>query len=148
MTKYTSHGQTDPSKPGPRPKKIVEGVIKGIAVGRDKSVVPPDQVQELAALGCKNHEICNFFGISEGTLRYNFNAELTKGRELLKISLRKAMLNNACHNMNAAVQIFLAKNFLGMADSPLNSEDAAPLPWVDEIDNTLENDGEHDEDTQ
>jgi hypothetical protein len=42
------------------------------------------------------------------------------------------MLKNACSNMNAAVQIFLAKNILGMADTPVNTEDKKPLPWSDE----------------
>jgi hypothetical protein len=42
------------------------------------------------------------------------------------------MLNNACKNMNAAVQIFLAKNMLGMSDVPINTEDKKPLPWSDD----------------
>tara|TARA_B100000242_G_scaffold294157_1_gene275157 strand:- start:947 stop:1393 length:447 start_codon:yes stop_codon:yes gene_type:complete len=119
------------NKPGPKPKKIVEATIKGIAVGRDKKVIPPDDVEKLAALGCRDNEISNYFGIKEDTLRYNFADNLTKGREDLKITLRRAMLNNACKNMNASVQIFLAKNLLGMADQPLNQEDNQPLPWVE-----------------
>jgi hypothetical protein len=39
------------------------------------------------------------------------------------------MFKNACDNNSAAVQIFLAKNILGMSDSPLNSEAKQPLPW-------------------
>ena len=117
------------SRTGPKPKELTEGTILGLPIGRDKKIVPPDQVQELAALGCRDVEIANFFGISESSLRYNFSAELTKGREELKISLRRAMLNNACRNNNAAVQIFLAKNLLGMSDTPLDSEDKKPLPW-------------------
>ena len=39
------------------------------------------------------------------------------------------MLKNACVNMSAAVQIFLAKNLLGMSDSPIDSEANSPLPW-------------------
>jgi len=119
------------NKPGPKPKRIVEAVIKGIAVGRDKKVIPPEDVEKLAALGCRDNEIANYFGVKEDTLRYNFADKLTKGREDLKITLRRAMLNNACKNMNASVQIFLAKNLLGMADSPLNTEDNEPLPWIE-----------------
>jgi hypothetical protein len=132
---------TNNNRPGPKPKRIIEGVIKGIPVGRDKKVVPPDQVEELAAIGCKDREIANFFGIAENTLRYNFSDSLTKGRERLKISLRKSMLRNACDNMNAAVQIFLAKNILGMADTPVNSEENQPLPWVE----TVEKGEEHED---
>jgi len=101
----------------------------GLPVGRDKKVIDPEEVEKLAALGCRDNEIANWFGIKEDTLRYNFAENLLKGREDLKITLRRAMLNNACKNMNAAVQIFLAKNILGMSDTPNDSEANAPLPW-------------------
>lgn len=118
-------------KTGPKPKELVEGYYLGLPVGRDKRVVPPDQVEELAALGCRDNEIANFFGVKEDTLRYNFAEYLVKGRAQLKITLRRAMLTNAKGNMNAAVQIFLAKNVLGMSDAPVDSEANAPLPWVE-----------------
>jgi hypothetical protein len=119
------------SKTGPKPKELVEGTIIGLPVGRDKTVVPPDQVEELAALGCTDRDIANFYGIKEDTLRYNFADYLIKGREELKISLRRSMLRTA-HSGNAAVLIFLAKNILGMTDTPVNTEDKKPLPWTDD----------------
>ena len=76
----------DKAKTGPKPKQLVEGTIKGLCVGRDKTVVPPDQVQELAALGCSNTDIANFFGVTEQTIRYNFSEYITKGKEELKIT--------------------------------------------------------------
>lgn len=120
-----------PPKPktGPKPKELVEETYMGIPVGRDKKVIDPEDVEKLAALGCRDNEIANFFGIKEDTLRYNFTDNLIKGREELKITLRRAMLNNACKNNNAAVQIFLAKNILGMSDSPIDAEANTPLPW-------------------
>lgn len=121
------------NKPGPKPKQIVEATVKGICVGRDKIVIAPEEVQKLAALGCRDNEISNFFGIKEDTLRYNFAEYLTKGREEVKITLRRAMLNNACKNMNAAVQIFLAKNMLGMSDQLINTDSNEPLPWVETL---------------
>ena len=116
-------------KTGPKPKELVESTYMGIPVGRDKKVIDPEEVEKLAALGCRDNEIANWFGIKEDTLRYNFADNLTKGRENLKITLRRAMLDNACRNMNAAVQIFLAKNILGMSDTPVDSEANQPLPW-------------------
>lgn len=116
-------------KTGPKPKELVTAEYLGIPVGRDKKVIDPVEVEKLAALGCRDNEIANWFGIKEDTLRYNFADNLTKGREDLKITLRRAMLDNACRNMNAAVQIFLAKNILGMSDTPTDSEANAPLPW-------------------
>lgn len=117
------------NKTGPKPKELKEGTILGLEIGRDKVIVPPEQIQELAALGCRDNEIANFFRITESSLRYNFSDYLIKGREELKITLRRAMLNNACKNNNAAVQIFLAKNILGMSDQPIDSEANQPLPW-------------------
>jgi len=119
------------NKTGPKPKQIVEATVYGLCVGRDKKVVPPNEVQKLAALGCKDNEIANYFGIKEDTLRYNFADQLIKGREEVKITLRRAMLTNACQNMSPAVQIFLAKNMLGMSDQILNTESNEPLPWVE-----------------
>lgn len=119
-------------KTGPKPKELVEATYLGIPVGRDKKVIDPEEVEKLAALGCKDREIADFFGVKEDTLRYNFTDQLTKGREQMKITLRRAMLDNACRNMNAAVQIFLAKNILGMADTPVNTDDKQPLPWSDD----------------
>jgi hypothetical protein len=124
--------QPERGKTGPKPKELTEGTVIGLPVGRDKKIVPPDQVQELASLGCRNIEIANFFGVTEDAISRNFAAELLKGREELKISLRRAMLKNACANMNAAVQIFLAKNLLGMSDTPTNSDANQPLPWTDD----------------
>lgn len=123
---------TPRKKTGPKPKQLTEKVVLGLPVGRDKKVVPPDEVYKLAALGCKNIEIADWFGVSEDAISRNFAAELIKGRSAVKISLRRAMLNNACQNMSAAVQIFLAKNMLGMSDNPMDSDANTPLPWSDD----------------
>lgn len=135
-------------KTGPKPKQLTEGTIQGIPVGRDGIVVPPEQVYELAALGCRDIEIANFFGVNENSLRYNFKAELTKGREELKITLRRSMLKNATVNMHAAVQIFLAKNILGMSDTPVDSEAHQPLPWVESEEDLEINEEIDDEESQ
>lgn len=139
MSKYKAHGQTDPRKTGNRPKQLTEGTVLGLPVGRDKVVVPPDQVQELAALGCSNTDIAKFYGVTEQTIRYNFSDIIAKGKEELKITLRRSMLKNATQHMNAAVQIFLAKNILGMSSEPISSDANTPLPWNDsDTDDTLE----------
>ena len=114
-------------------RKTATKEVEGVVVGRDKTVIPPNEVQKLAALGCKDTEIADWFGIDGNTLRYNFSVELIKGRESLKQSLRRAMLHNAIVNNSAALQIFLAKNFLGMSDSPVDTEANTPLPWDDDL---------------
>lgn len=121
------------AKTGPKPKELVEGTYMGICVGRDKKVIDPEDVRKLGALGCTDRDIADYLGIKEDTLRYNFADILLKSRAEVRITLRRAMLDNACKNHNAAVQIFLAKNLLGMASEPLDTEANAPLPWDDEL---------------
>lgn len=118
-------------KPGPKGGTWMTATYEGILVGRNKVIIEPEQVYELAKLGLKNAEIATFFGVTIDSISRYFASELEKGREHLKISLRRAMLNNAITNNNAAVQIFLAKNILSMSDNPNNSDDNQPLPWVE-----------------
>jgi hypothetical protein len=48
------------------------------------------------------------------------------------------MLKNACVNLNAAVQIFLAKNMLGMSDNGMTTDGSKVLPFTDEDDKPTE----------
>lgn len=111
-----------------------EKVVSGLIVGRNNIVVPPVEVQDLASIGCTNRDIANWFGITETALVNNFADYLVKGREDLKITLRRAMLKNACVNLNAAVQIFLAKNMLGMSDNGMTTDNSKILPFTDDED--------------
>ena len=118
-------------KPGPvkgeKASTLVEGTVLGIKCGWDNTVIPPDQIYELAVLGLTNKEMANFYGVSDATIARNFAAELQKGREMTKIRLRRAMMKNATDHMNAAVQIFLAKAVLGMSET--GSSENTVLPW-------------------
>ena len=117
-------------KTGPKPKELVEMTVLGLPVGRDKKIVPPDEVYKLAAIGCKDSEIANWFGIAYDTLRNNFAEELIKGREDVKIALRRAQLTTALEG-NATMQIWLGKNILGQSDNPQETEANQPLPWTE-----------------
>ena len=125
----------DPHKTGNKPKQLVAIESYGYSVGRGRTrkVVNPDDVYKLAALGCNDREIATWFDVNEETLRYNFKDIMLKGRQDMKTQLRHAMFKNAL-NGNAALQIFLAKNLLGMSDSPIDSESNTPLPWSDSDD--------------
>lgn len=103
--------------------------VTGRIVGRDRKVIPEEEVFKLAAIGCKDHEIADWFGIDGNTLRYNFSVELLKGRESLKQSLRRAQIQTALSG-NATLLIWLGKNLLGQSDNPLNADDAKILPWT------------------
>lgn len=129
---YEEPPEPSPSKTGNKPKKLVALEVFGYEVGRGKNkrIVTPDDVYKLAALGCTDREIATWFSTKEDTLRYNFADILAKGREDLKQALRQAMLKNALGG-NAVMQIWLSKNYLGMRDTPLDSEANQPLPWTD-----------------
>jgi len=124
--------QRDPSKTGNKPKQLVAVEVMGYEVGRGlrKKVVSPEDVYKLAALGMSNREIARWFDIDHQVVNYNFQTIIDKGREDMKTSLRRAMLKNAMAG-NAALQIFLAKNLLGMSDNPQRGEDDKILPWTD-----------------
>ena len=131
---YKEPDEIPTSKTGPKPKKLVAVEVYGYEVGRGlrKRVVNPEDVYKLAAIGSSDRDIATWFDIDENTLRYNFSDIMAKGRQELKAALRNAMIRNAINNNNAALQIFLAKNMLGMSDNPTDSGENKPLPWQDE----------------
>jgi hypothetical protein len=103
----------------------------GKCLGRNRKPVPSADVFKLAAIGCKDTEIAEWFGVDSNTLRYNFSVELLKGRETLKQSLRRKQIEVAMSG-NPTMLIFLGKNLLGQSDSPLSSQEAQVLPWEDD----------------
>jgi hypothetical protein len=108
--------------------------VEGQVVGRNKTIVPPEEVFKLAQIGCKNQEIADWFGIDENTLTYNFSEQLLKGRESLKQSLRKAQIRLALSG-NATMLIWLGKNILGQQENPTTSNKGV-LPWSEEDEDT------------
>lgn len=119
--------------PERRDPKWGEVTKRGLVVGRGKTqrVVPPDEVYKLAAMGCPDREIAEWFDVSESTLRYNFSSYLTKARAHLKQRLRQAQLRTAFEG-NPTMLVWLGKNILGQTDNPINTEDNKPLPWSDD----------------
>jgi hypothetical protein len=113
------------------PPRIGVKQVEGHIVGRDKKIIPPLEVQKLAQLGCRDQEICSWFGIDEHTLTYNFRDQLDLGRVSLKQSLRRAQISLALSG-HATMLIFLGKNYLGQSDQPLDTEINQPLPWSDD----------------
>lgn len=123
-----AHTNLDPAETGAKPITVE---TLGKVVGRGKKPVPSAEVFKLAAIGCKDIEIAEWFGIDSNTLRYNFSVELLKGRESLKQSLRRKQIDVALSG-NAVMLIFLGKNLLGQSDSPIAASEQTILPWCDE----------------
>lgn len=122
---------TTPKRNLNKPRKMGTKIVEGVVVGRDKTVIPPEEVFKLASIGCKDIEIADWFGVDNNTLRYNFSVELLKGREALKQSLRRAQLSVAL-NGNPTMLIWLGKQYLGQSDTPIDSEANQILPWITE----------------
>ena len=122
---------TTPKRNLNKPRKMATKTVEGVVVGRDKTVIPPEDVFKLASIGCKDIEIADWFGVDNNTLRYNFSVELLKGREALKQSLRRAQLSVAL-NGNPTMLIWLGKQYLGQSDTPIDSEANQILPWITE----------------
>jgi hypothetical protein len=112
-----------------KPRKMGTKTVEGVVVGRDKTVIPPEEIFKLAAIGCKDKEVAEWFGIDTNTLRYNFSIELLKGRESLKHSLRRAQIKTALSG-NPTLLIWLGKQYLGQTDSPMDASSTQILPWV------------------
>ena len=123
----------DPSKTGNQPKQLKAVEVYGYEVGRGlrKRVVTPEDVYKLASIGCSDSEIARWFDIAETTLKYNFSEIIAKGRDDVKMTLRRAQIRLALSG-NAVMLIWLGKNMLNQSDNPVNSEANAPLPFVDE----------------
>jgi hypothetical protein len=80
------------------------------------------EAEALAQAGLPQKQMAAFWGISEDSITRwkdehpEFADALKKGEAAKNIKLLQAMFTNAIEKMNPAIQIFLAKNWLGMKD--------------------------------
>ena len=73
------------------------------------------QVEKLASFGCSNTEIASFFGCSKDLISKSYSTNVSKGKDKGKIRLRQLLWKSA-ERGNVAMQIWLSKQYLGMAD--------------------------------
>ena len=128
MTEETNTPQTESKPYKVKNIKYGEKTVVGRVIGRNKTVIPEEQVMELARLHCTNKEIADFFEVPQTTLTDNFRDILTKGRLETKQRLRSAQLKLAL-NGDRTLLIWLGKNILGQSESPINTDSAQVLPW-------------------
>jgi hypothetical protein len=84
-----------------------------------------EQITQLAAIGCTVHEIATLIGVSPDTLERNYAADISKGREQGKMSLRRKAFTMS-QSGNVPMTIFLLKNLCGMSDKVDYSGEANP----------------------
>tara|TARA_R100001463_G_scaffold127083_1_gene185018 strand:+ start:410 stop:790 length:381 start_codon:yes stop_codon:yes gene_type:complete len=85
-------------------------------MARPKLDIDPEKVEMLAEFGCSTVEIARLHNCDEATIRNRFRGELQRGREQMKVNLRRLQWKNAESGSNAML-IFLGKNYLGQNDS-------------------------------
>ena len=105
------------------PSRSIRGVkLMPNKGGRPRKEIDQKQFENLCGLQCTQEEICGFFDVCEDTLctwckrTYNqsFSEVFAKKRGQGKISLRRNQWRLS--EKNAAMAIFLGKNFLGQTD--------------------------------
>ena len=131
------------SKPGPKGGAWGEVVKRGIMIGRNATVVPPDEVAHLASLGCTDADIARYFGVKEDTLRRHFEEYLSQGRHQLKTTLRQAQLRVALEG-NPTMLIWLGKNYLSQNEMGQGSDEKRALPFTDDDDDATITDEDED----
>lgn len=108
-------------------KKKATKTVTGYNIGPNQAFVDPQEVFKLAALGCTDKEIADWFEITTKLLNDNFKSELSKGRAGLRHKLRQYQMDLA--PKNATMLIWLGKQYLGQSENPQNTEANQPLPW-------------------
>lgn len=111
--------------------KYGEKTVVGRVIGRNKVVIPEEQVAELSKLHCTNKEMADFFEVPLQTFMDNFRDIITKNRLITKQRLRSKQLEVA-FNGDRTMLIWLGKQMLGQSESPLSTDSSQVLPWLDE----------------
>ena len=107
-------------------------------VGRPRLNIDPEQVTRLARLHCTMQEMADFFGCHRETLRENFSPQIDKGRSEGNISLRRKQWQMAVEKGNVVMLIWLGKQMLGQRNEILESDNNAPLPIYDIVEDKTE----------
>jgi len=113
--------------------KYGEKTVRGRIIGRNKVVIPEEQVAELAKLHCTTNEMADFFDVPRQTFVDNFRDIITKGRLITKQRLRKAQLDLALKG-DRTMLIWLGRTILLQSENPINTDNNQILPWNTESD--------------
>jgi hypothetical protein len=117
--------QREESKHGRKEESRAEEVMPN--TGRPRKLIDPDQVRNLAQIGCTELEMTTVLKCSERTLRRRFGRLIKEGRERMKVSLRRRQYEVAMRG-NATMLIWLGKQYLGQRDHHgLTGPDGSPI---------------------
>jgi hypothetical protein len=103
-------------------------------VGRPKLDLNPELIEDLAGIGCTMIEIAKICKCSVDTLERNFADVIEKGREEMKMSLRRKQLKVANEgskdkeSASVTMLIWLGKQYLGQRDKhEVSGPDGGPI---------------------
>jgi hypothetical protein len=91
-----------------------------------------DLIGKLASIMCSYEEIAMIMNTSVDNLKKRYKDIIEKGRAEGKKSLRRKQMEVALEKGDVRMLIFLGKNYLGMHDTPTDTESQEPLPWPNE----------------
>ena len=110
--------------------KYGEKRVTGRVIGRNKSVIPEEEVAQLSQYHCTNKEMADFYNVPLQTFMDNFRDIIDKNRIVTKQRLRKTQLDLALKG-DKTMLIWLGRNILGQTENPVNSDNSQVLPWLD-----------------
>lgn len=134
MTEETNNPQSESNPYQVKNIKYGEKTVVGRVIGRNKTVIPEEQVAQLAQYHCTNKEMADFFDVPLQTFVDNFRDIITKNRLITKQRLRKAQLDLALNKHDRVMLIWLGKQMLGQAENPIAEESSQVLPWLEDDD--------------
>ncbi len=111
--------------------KYGEKTVVGRIVGRNKTVIPEEQVAQLSEYHCTNKEMADFFDVPLQTFMDNFRDIITKHRLITKQRLRKKQLEVALSG-DKTMLIWMGKQILGQSENPISDESSQVLPWLED----------------
>ena len=99
--------------------------------GRPRKQIDTELLHKLASIHCTMKEMVDIMGVSEDTLKRRFSGIIDKGKAEGKMRLRRKQIEVAMQG-NAVMLIWLGKQMLGQAETPVQEDDRNILPWSDD----------------
>ena len=98
-------------------------------MARPLKKIDDEAIKKLAQLHCTFEEIAEFCDVSTKTLQRRYVHTIKKGREMGRISLRRAQFEKALSG-NVVMQIWLGKQHLDQKDRIEQTNYNEPLPLI------------------
>jgi hypothetical protein len=98
-----------------------------------KDKIDVDMVKKLSMILCTPQEMGYILDIDHRTLVKHYGSIIERGRANGKMALRRKQYEVAMTSNNAAMLIWLGKNWLNQQENPISESDAKVLPWNDDI---------------